>query len=209
LAIQLFARLFGITGQPRWRTGSLQLDAWTDENLYDRDAGLYRWSVSYADCAARAGRVVDERFFGYDQGCMIEAKLALYRNVQADADHLGRAQALAEHLEPTFWHSPEGGFNLEHGIEQVYSIYASWLTPSLLALLRVDGSERWLDLARRNVDALNSYLRAQDGGYYKAAYLRKGVWQTDRTRDTAANAGMQRAQALLGAVLASQRQRSS
>jgi uncharacterized protein YyaL (SSP411 family) len=208
LSIQLFARLFGITGQPRWRTSSLRLDAWTDENLYDREAGLYRWSVSYAECAARAGRIAAERFFGYDQGCMIEAKLALFRSVEADSDHLRRAQLLAEQLEPTFWHRPEGGFNLEHGIEQVYSIYASWLTPSLLALLRVDGDQRWLDLARRNVDALNSYLRAQEGGYYKAAYLRNGAWRIDRTRDTTGNSGMQRAQALLGAVVASQNQHS-
>ena len=200
LAIQLLARLFGATGRAELRTAALELDGWTDRNLFDPTGGLYRWSVSYADCAARRGRVVAERFFGYDQGIMIEAKLALHRHVAADPGYVLRAQEVAGQLEASFWHPGEGGFNLESGCEQVYAVYAAWLTPSLLALYPLDGDRRWLELARRNVDALNGYLRAPDGGYYRLARAQDGEWWVDRTRDTVANAAMQRAQALLARV---------
>ena len=197
LAIQLFARLFAATGRADFRARALQLDAWTDRNLFDPGVGLYRWSVSYADCAARRGWLVAERFFGYDQGIMIEAQLALRRHVAPEPSYLRRAQELASRLEASFWHAGEGGFNLELGCEQVYAIYGAWLTPSLLELFQVDRDARWIELARRNVDALNGYLRAPDGGYYRLARAQDGEWWVDRTRDTAANAAMQRAQALL------------
>jgi uncharacterized protein YyaL (SSP411 family) len=201
LAADLFAELYGITGEPVYRQWALRAFDWLEATLYDPEANLYRWSIHFEDLGRRRGQIVPHRFFNYDQAIIIEAVLALNRHVTPDPAYLQRAVSLAENLETAFWHGTEGGFNLEHGIEHVMAIYSSWLTPSLLALHKVQPDERWLTLARHNVDAMNSYLRAADGGYYKAARVENGVWVLDRTRDTAANAGMQRAQALLASTM--------
>jgi uncharacterized protein YyaL (SSP411 family) len=197
LAVDLFAQLYGLTGKRVYREWALKTFDWLEARLFDPHARLYRWSVHFETLDRRRGELVAHRFFNYDQGIIIEALLSLNRHVDSDPAYLRRALELAEQLETAFWHPGEGGFNLERGVEHVMAIYSSWLTPSLLALHQVAPDERWRTLARRNVDALNSYLRAPDGGYYKQASAQNGVWMVDRTRDTAANAGMQRALAVL------------
>ena len=197
LAVDLFGQLFGLTGEARYREWALRTLRWLDERLYDSEAGLYRWSRHYRDLGRKRGEVLARRFFNYDQGIIIEALLTLYRHVDPNPAYVERARALAERLGPAFWHRPEGGFNLESGVECVVAIYGSWLTPSLLALYEVDRDDRWLRLARRNVDAMDRYLRTPDGGYFKLAQLAEGDWAVDHTLDTAANAGMQRAFAAL------------
>ena len=199
LAVDLFAQLYGLTGQPSYRDWALKAVDWLSRTLHEPEAGLYRWSVHFRDLGRRRGEVLAERFFNYDQGIIIEALLSLAKHISPDRAYLERARTIAGRLEPAFWHPGEGGFNLEAGVEHVMAIYSSWLTPSLLALYRVDRDECWPALARRNVDALSGYVLAPDGGYFKAAALQNGAWVVDRTRDTAANAGMQRALAVLAA----------
>jgi uncharacterized protein YyaL (SSP411 family) len=199
LAVQLFAELHEATGELRYLESAHRVLDWLDATLWDDEAGLYRWSVHYADLAARRGRVLSERFFNYDQAIAIEALLAL-RRIEERPGYLERAESIAARLEPAFWHEPEGGFNLVAGVEHVMPVYSAWLTNSLLALNRVDGDERWLELARRNVDAMDGYLRMPDGGYYEGAGLDDGRWEVKLVVDQVACAGMQRALVALARV---------
>jgi uncharacterized protein YyaL (SSP411 family) len=196
LAADLFCRLFGLTGVAEYRDWGVRTLDWLDATLWDDDAQLYRWSVAYAEPAQRRGQLLSTRFFNYDQGIAIEAKLAHRRYIGADPADLARARAIAARLEPVFWHAGEGGFNLEAGFEQVFAIYSAWLTPSLLALYQVDPDPRWLDLARRNADALLAALGDGDG-VASRGYAVAGRWEIDHTRDTVANAGLQWALAML------------
>jgi uncharacterized protein YyaL (SSP411 family) len=197
LAVALFAELYHLTGESTYRDWALKVMSWLDAQLYDPVAGLYRWSVHFQNLQRRRGQAVADRFFNYDQGIVVEALLSLFAYVRPDPHYLARARSLAARLEPAFWHYPEGGFNLQSGVEHVMPIYSSWLSSSLLALYAVDLDDRWLSLARRNVEALKSYLRMPDGGYYVAAALQDGAWRVTPTRDGAASSGMQRAHALL------------
>jgi hypothetical protein len=120
-----------------------------------------------------------------------------------------RAQAIGRALPPAFWSQERGGYNLEAGIQQVYTTYAAWASLGHLALYESDRDPRWLDLARANADALTAALGESDGGYayryYRcvdrsAAGCESGqvLWVEDRTRDTAAQAWMQHLQTAIG-----------
>ncbi len=92
----------------------------------------------------------------------------------------------------------------------IYSVFAAWLTLPLVALYRVDANPRWLEMARRNVEALAESMRdVEDGGYYDYAW---GCtrWSTRRQRcpesgwvmDKAKSSGPQEAVQLALAALA-------
>jgi uncharacterized protein YyaL (SSP411 family) len=197
LAADLFVRLYGQTGERRYRTAAARTLDFLEATLFDSRAGLYRWSVAYANPGRRRGRLLAERFFNYDQAIVLQALLDWHRLVSPEPAFLRRARALAERFEPTFWRRPQGGFNLEAGVQQVFAIYSAWLTPVLVNLAAVDDDPRWLDLARRNVGALTDYLAAGQGGYYQSARLEGEAWLVDRTLDGVANAGLQWALAAL------------
>jgi uncharacterized protein YyaL (SSP411 family) len=199
LAADLFIRLHGQTGAARYRAAAARTLDFLDSTLFDSEAGLYRWSIAYATPSRRRGRVVAERFFNYDQAIIIQALLDWHQLVVAEPAFIRRALALAERLEPVFWHRPQGGFNLEAGVEQVFAIYAAWLSPALANLTAVAGDPRWFDLAGRNVAALTDYLRASPDGWHQSARLEAGSWIVDQTRDGVANAGLQWALAALAA----------
>jgi uncharacterized protein YyaL (SSP411 family) len=208
LAAALFLKLHRLTGDSRYRTWSEQTLAWLNETLWEESVGLYRWSVAFADMPGRRGRFVAHRYFNYDQGIIIEALLERFLHGGGDPRDLQRAQTIAGKLESAFWQLPHGGFQLEAGQDYVMAIYSAWLTPSLLALYRVDPDPAWLALARRNVEALDRYLRSPEGDYYRGARQLGAAWTVEKTRDGVANAGMQRALARLAATeneLAAQR----
>jgi len=207
LAALLFLRLAALGAGAHWQDWSARTLAWLDAHLYDPAAGLYRYSVRYADLAARRGRAVEARYFNYDQGILIET-WAL-RAARGDAAALGRARAIGAGLA-CFWDADLGGYVLEAGVPQLILVYAAWLTPALVALAAVDPAARWLDLARRNADTLHARLhdptdRPMDdpsrGGYAHRAWRDGRVVRLDRARHTAAQAWMQYAQASLARAL--------
>jgi Fe-S cluster biogenesis protein NfuA len=211
LAALFFARLYRETGVEAYRAWSLRTIDWADAVLYDPVRQLYRWSVSYADPAARTGAIVHERYFNYDQGIAIEAQLEAAR-LDAAPGRRGRARDVGEAVHAAFWGQERGGYNLEAGIEQVYTAYAAWTSRGHLALYRSEGDPRWLDLARRNADALADALHEGDGSYAYRHYRCVDVFApgcesglvrsvVDHTLDTSAQAWPQHLQALLGTVL--------
>ena len=161
LAALFFARLHRETGDDAYRTWSLRTLGWLDGVLYDSTRHLYRWSVSYADPGTRTGMVVHGRYFNYDQGIAIEAQLESARP-RREAGRLARARDVGRAIHGAFWGQERGGYNLEAGIEQVYTSYAAWTSLGHLALHEVDGDPRWLEWARQNADALEAAVRVVD-----------------------------------------------
>jgi uncharacterized protein YyaL (SSP411 family) len=202
LAALLFLGLSEVTGDARWAAWAERTLAWLDATLWDAAAGLYRYSAHYADPGVRTGRVIERRFFNYDQAILIET-LARRAGAPGDIMSLERAQAMARRLDAAFWDEGLGGYVLEQGVPQLFLVYAAWLTPALLALYAVDGDARWLGLARRNVDALHTQLYdPADGGYAHRAWREAGRVHLDPERHTGAQAWMQYAQAALARALA-------
>lgn len=211
VALLLFLEVYELTGDQTYREWAVRTLHWLDDRLWDAEAGLYRWAIHYEDLRARSGEVRPERFFNYDQAIMVEALVLAERLFDGRGRFLQRARALGDRLEAAFWDPALGGYNLEAGIPQVFPTYSAWMTHGLLALYRADGDTRWLARARGNVDALNANAwDAAHGGYYQRYYVcrdeiapgcRAGVHAAfERTKHTASQAWMQRAQAVLGQV---------
>jgi uncharacterized protein YyaL (SSP411 family) len=207
LAALFFARLYEQSRVDAHRDWALRTLLWLDAYLYDPTRQLYRWSMRYQDPSRRTGIMRSERFFNYDQGIAIEAHLHAAR-LDGDPDRLDRARGIGRAIHDAFWGRERGGYNLEAGIEQVYTSYAAWTSLGHLALYDTDGDPRWLDLARANADALGVALREPDGGYayrhYRCVDSRaagcapsRPTWAVDHTRDTAAQAWMQHLQVAL------------
>jgi hypothetical protein len=208
LAALFLARLHRVTGDPTYREQALTTLAWLDTVLFDPSRNLYRWSVHYERPADHAGAEVrSDRYFNYDQGLAIEAQLAA-ADLDGDAGRLARARAIGDPAHVAFWSRERGGYNLEAGIEQVYTSYAAWTSLGHLALYAVDGDERWLGMARANAAALAANTAEPDGGYayrYYACVDQRAAgcaggrvrWAVDHTRDTAAQAWAQHVQTAL------------
>jgi hypothetical protein len=213
LAALFFAQLYAATGDSSYRDWSLRSLLWLDTILWDPTRQLYRWSVAYTDLPNRSGAVIHSRYFNYDQGIAIQAQLTA-THLDGDANRVSRAEAIGHAIQDTFWSPALGGYNLESGIDQVYTNYAAWTSLGHLALYAQDGDSTWLDLARENVTALAGRLQEADGGYAYRAYrcvdrVAKGCETgqvsavTDHTRDTSAQAWMQHLVTRLGAALLS------
>jgi len=170
LAALFFARLYAETNNPDDRAWALRTLLWLDTVLYNPDRHLYRWSVAYADIPNRAGSLVSQRYFDYDQGIAIQAELAGFV-LDGDAARRQRARDVGAAIMPTFWSEELGSFNLEAGMQQVYTGFSAWTSLGHLALYEVDHDARWLEQARMNANALATRLRAPDGGYARRSYV--------------------------------------
>jgi Glycosyl hydrolase family 76 len=205
LAALFFARLHNATGLAADRDWALRALLWLDTILYDPSRRLYRWSAHYQDPENRAGPpVISDRYVNYDQGIAIEAQI-LASGLDGDPGRRVRARAVGEAVPVAFGSRGRDGYNLEVGIEQVYTAFAAWTSLGHLALYDLDGEARWLELARANADALATTLGEPDGGYayrhYRCVDRRAFGCESgearrvvDRRRDTAAQAWMQHLQ---------------
>jgi hypothetical protein len=213
LAALFFARLYAATGDTGYRDWSLRSLLWLDTILWDANRQLYRWSVAYADIPNRSGAVIHSRYFNYDQGIAIQAQLTA-QDLDGDTNRVSRAEAIGHAIQTAFWSPGLGGYNLEAGIDQVYTSYAAWTSLGHLALYAQDGDPMWLDLAHQNTAALSARLQEADGGYAYRAYqcvdrAAKGCETgqvsevTDHTRDTSAQAWMQHLQTEMADALLS------
>jgi hypothetical protein len=211
LAALFFARLYQHTSDPLDRQWALRTLLWLDSVLYDPMKSLYRWSVTFENLSSRTGSVIRPRYFNYEQGVAIQAQLAAYE-LDGDPGRLERARGVGDALHSTFSSTVLGGYNLQAGVEQVFTSYSAWTSFGHLALYDADGDERWLDLARANADALAVRLRRPDGGYGLKALecVRhfvpgceggRGSTVVDLTVDGAANAWAQHLNVALAARL--------
>ena len=207
LAALFFTRLYAATGDANYRDWGLRALLWLDTILYDPARHLYRWSVSFEDLDKRTGALISQRYFNYDQGIAIEAQLAEMR-LDGDESRLNRARDVGRATQGLFWSVDLGGYNLEAGIDQVFTSYGAWTSLGHLALYEVDQDPTWLELVRGNVHSLEAELRETDSGFAYRAYqcvdrTAKGCESggmpqvVDHTRDTAAQAWVQHLQSAL------------
>jgi len=208
LAALFFARLYGVTGDPAHRDAALSTIGWLDAALFDPERNLYRWSVRHARPAEKKGGPVrSERFFNYDQGLAIEAQLAVAQ-LDGNKDRIPRARAIGDAMHSAFWSRERGGYNLEAGVEQVYTSYSAWTSLGHLALHAQDGDPRWLQMAQANAKAITANAAQPDGSYALRYYAcvdtrapgcntGRPRWSADHTRDTAAQAWGQHLQTAL------------
>jgi hypothetical protein len=216
LAALFFARLYGVTGNQAHLDAAVSTLGWLDANLYDEQRSLYRWSVRYERPPERVGGPIrSNRYFNYDQSIAIDALLTMAA-IDGDQDKIRRARAIGESLHTSFWGKERGGYNLEMGVEQVYTSYAAWASMGHLALYAQDRDERWLKMARANASALASTTAEADGGYALRHYPCRDTrapgctdgrtrWVVDRTRDTAAQAWAQHLQVALAQSMVKRR----
>jgi hypothetical protein len=201
LAALFFARLYAATDDANYRDWALRSLLWLDTILYDPSKHLYRWSASFQDLAHRTGALISQRYFNYDQSIAIEAQLA-DMNLDGDQSRLTRAEDIGRAIQSAFWSPDLGGYNLESGIQQMYTSYGAWTSLGDLALYDADADPSWLDLVTANVQALHAKLGEGDGGFAYRAYqcvdrVAKGCESgtvsqvVDRLRDTSAQAWAQ------------------
>ncbi|HZO28899.1 MAG TPA: hypothetical protein VFH48_23240, partial [Chloroflexota bacterium] len=156
-----------------------------------------------------------ERFFNYDQGLAIEAQLAVAQ-LDGNKDRIARARVIGDAMHTAFWSRERGGYNLEAGVEQVFTSYAAWTSLGHLALYAQDGQEKWLQMAQTNAKALTANAAQPDGSYALRYYacvdnrapgcnVGRPRWSADPTRDTAAQAWAQHLQTALARSIALKR----
>lgn len=208
LAALFFARLYGVTGDPAHRDAAWSTLGWLDAALYDDQRNLYRWSVRYERPDRKTGGPVrGDRYFNYDQAIAIQAQLAMAA-IDGDPNRVTRAKAVGESMHTAFWARERGGYNLEAGVEQVFTSYAAWASMGHLALYATDGDEKWLTMARANANAMAATVAESDGSYAYRHYPCQDPrapgcnggrvrWVVDHTRDTAAQAWAQHLQTAL------------
>jgi hypothetical protein len=212
LTALFLARLYQLSGQPNYRAWALRTLLWLDTILYEPARHLYRWNAGFSDPEHQVGPQLSANYFNYDQALAISAELVA-NQLDGDPNRLTRARAVGQAVQDSFWEPYRGGYNLQAGIDQVYTAYSAWVSVAQLALFERDGDERWLQMAQRNADALAASMREADGGYAYRGYrcvdqvapgCESGTvtWAVDHTRDTSAQAWMQHLQAALAGLAA-------
>jgi hypothetical protein len=163
LALQLFVRLYQITGRTVYRDWADSVKNWLDHRMFDAKDGLYVWQIT---TNGTAGGVRSPVEFTYDNAIMIEADL-LYDQAFHARDYRIRAQKLAGNLNARLWHGTYGTYAFNTADGRVNPCWCGWASQSLLKLYQADGDTNWLNHAQRNIDYINTHLRNSElGGYF-------------------------------------------
>ncbi|HTL17187.1 MAG TPA: glycoside hydrolase family 76 protein, partial [Patescibacteria group bacterium] len=144
LALQLFLRLFHLTGQREYRDWANSVKGWLEEQMYDPSDGLYLWQIE-------TNGVKNHTKFTYDNAIMIEADL-LYAKVMGNQAYLAKAQDLARKLNAKLRNKTFGAYYFNSADGRVNPSWCGWASQSLIELYRADGNNAWLDYAQQNID---------------------------------------------------------
>ncbi|RYU90977.1 hypothetical protein EWM62_07670 [Mucilaginibacter terrigena] len=192
LAMQLFARLYTITGQTDYRDWATKVNTWLRNNMFDSSTGLYIWMVD----GTGAGTKHTEKFT-YDNAIMIEADI-LYGKAINDDTYLAKAQAIGNAMNTVLWNSAWKGyiFNTDPSQTRVNPAWCGWGTQGMIRLYEQDKNAKWLTFAQNNIDALNKASRNKDTHGY---YFFSGFAGNDRSPEVEGvdQAWMQRIQAMM------------
>lgn len=164
LALQLFLRLYQITGEQQYHDWAININNWLNSKMYDSNNGLYIWQIE-------VNGTVDNQNFTYDNAIMLEADL-LYRESMKDDSYLAKAQALGNAMITTLWNAAHNVFIFNTTDIRMNPTYCGWASQAMIRLYEADNNPAWLGYAKGNIDAINLVLR--DGasyGYYQYAGL--------------------------------------
>ncbi|RCH53838.1 hypothetical protein DJ568_14950 [Mucilaginibacter hurinus] len=161
LALQLFLRLYQITGQTFYRDWAVSVKNWLLNNMYDSGTGLYIWKID----GAGSGTKHYEKFT-YDNAIMIEAFL-LYAQIMSDNSFTTKAQNLGISMNTTLWNSTYHVYIFNTADGRINPAWCVWGSQAMIKLYQRDGNTAWLDYAQQNIDYMNTYLRnSTNHGYY-------------------------------------------
>lgn len=192
VALQLFLRLYNITGQATYKEWALKTNAWLSGSMYDATKKLYIWKIDGAGSGTKHTEI-----FTYDNAVMVEADL-LYNTILNDATYLTKAQTLGNAMNATLW-NPAGKmyiFNTDPSQTRVNPAWCGWGSQGMIRLYEADKNAMWLTYAQGNIDGLNKACRDTTTHGYSFFARMDG---TDRApeREGVDQAWMQRVQALL------------
>lgn len=190
LALQLFLRLYQITGQTYYRDWAISVKNWLVNNMYDSATGLYIWKID----GAGAGTKHTEKFT-YDNAIMVEAFL-LYGQIMNDNSFVAKAQNLGISMNTTLWNSTYHVYLFNTADGRINPAWCVWGSQAMIKLYQRDGNTAWLDYAQQNIDYINSKLRnTTNKGYYHFCNLDGSNIET--RMEGVDQAWMQRTQAML------------
>lgn len=188
LVLQLFLRLYKITGQTIYHDWAVSVNTWLTSKLYDNSTGLFIWQYD------NTGKKFSE-IFTYDNAIMIEAYL-LYSEVMNDPSYLGKAQALGNAMNKTLWDGAHNVYIFNTSDIRINPAWCGWASQAMIKLYEADKNPSWLNYAKGNIDAINVVLRDNNShGYYQFAGL-DGAGRYSNMEGVD-QAWMQRVQALL------------
>lgn len=190
LALQLFLRLYKITGQAVYRDWAQQVDTWLTGKMFDSNSGLFLWKID----GSGSGVMHNEKFT-YDNAIMVEAYL-LYSQILNDASYLTKAQNLGKAMNITLWNATYKGYVFNTAEGRINPAWCAWGSQAMVRLYETDKNANWLTYAKNNIDRLNIANRntTSHGYYYFAAF--DGTNRAPEL-ETVDQAWMQRVQALV------------
>lgn len=163
VAMQLFLRLYKITGQIAYREWAKKVDTWLLEKMYDPTKGLYIWKIDGPGTGKK-----HMELFTYDNAVMIEANL-LYSTVLNNSSYLSKAQALGNAMNTVLWNPlyKMYVFITDPTQTRVNPAWCGWGSQGMIRLYEADNNSKWLTYAKNNIDGLNKACRdASSKGYY-------------------------------------------
>lgn len=190
LTLQLFLKLYSLTGESIYRDWAIKVNEWLNAKMYDPISGLYIWKI---DGAGEGKRHTDK--FTYDNAIMVEAFI-LYSKIMNDPAYLTRAQNIGKAMNITLWNAVWKGYIFNTNETRINPAWCAWGSQAMIRLYEADRNESWLVYAKENINRLNIANRNQTTfGYYFFA----GFDGQNRSPEieTVDQAWMQRIQALL------------
>lgn len=164
LALQLFLRLYQITGQSIYHDWAVQVNTWLNSKMYDSATGLYIWQIE-------AKGTADTYKFTYDNAIMLEADL-LWAKAMNDNSYVAKAQALGNAMVNTLYNVNYNVFIFNTNDIRVNPCYSGWASQAMISLYQADGNSTWLIYAKANIDRINVVLKnSSNNGYYQYAAL--------------------------------------
>jgi uncharacterized protein YyaL (SSP411 family) len=188
LVLQLFLKLYKITGQTIYRDWAVSVNNWLTSKMFDSNTGLFIWQ--YDNTGKKYGQI-----FTYDNAIMIEAFL-LYSEAMNDPGYLAKAQALGTAMNRTLWDGAHNVYIFNTSDLRINPAWCGWASQAMIKLYEADNNASWLNYAKGNIDAINVVLREPvSEGYYQFAALDGAGRYTNM--EGVDQAWMQRVQALL------------
>lgn len=191
VAMQLFLRLYQLTGDAMYRDWAMQVNNWLNAKMFDAGKQLYIWKIDGAGDGTKHTEI-----FTYDNAVMVEADL-LYSTILSDAGFLTKAQSLGNAMIGTLWNPLYKLFifNTDPTQSRVNPAWCGWGSQGMIRLYEADKNTKWLTYAKNNIDGLNkACLDNATNGY--CFFARPDAGDRAPEREGVDQAWMQRVQAL-------------
>jgi uncharacterized protein YyaL (SSP411 family) len=165
LAMQLFLRLYELTGQMVYKNWAVQVDTWLSSKMYDALSGLFIWKYDGPNASVKHN---DK--FTYDNAIMVEAYL-LYSRILSNTSYLAKAQSLGQAMNTTLWNHARKAYIFHNDPTQtrVNPAWCGWGSQGMIKLYEADHNKTWLNYARQNIDALN--IACRNGTNYSYCFF--------------------------------------